>query len=106
MAKRLIWQRFHRGTMASRDAARERYLEHEREVREVVPPEQLLVFRATDGWEPLCDFLGLDVPNEPFPRVNERRQMRRTMNGMFLMAYALLVAIATTAAGIAWLSLR
>jgi hypothetical protein len=23
-----------------------------------------------EGWEPLCHFLGVDVPDEPFPHVN------------------------------------
>jgi hypothetical protein len=27
---------------------------------------------VTDGWEPLCEFLGLDVPDEPLPHANDR----------------------------------
>ncbi len=33
---------------------------------------QSLVFRAGDGWEPLCEFLNVAVPNEPYPRTNAR----------------------------------
>lgn len=40
-----------------------------------VPPERLLVYRAGDGWEPLCAFLGVPVPPEPYPRVNSREEM-------------------------------
>jgi hypothetical protein len=40
-----------------------------------VPAEKLLVFQAKDGWQPLCDFLGVPVPPEPYPRVNSREQM-------------------------------
>ena len=40
-----------------------------------VPPERLLVYRAGDGWEPLCNFLGVPVPPEPYPRVNSREEM-------------------------------
>jgi hypothetical protein len=40
-----------------------------------VPPERLLVHRAPDGWEPLCEFLGVPVPPEPYPRVNSREEM-------------------------------
>lgn len=25
----------------------------------------------SEGWEPLCKFLGVPVPNEPFPRAND-----------------------------------
>jgi len=40
-----------------------------------VPPDKLLVFEARDGWEPLCEFLGVPVPPEPYPRVNSRADM-------------------------------
>lgn len=40
-----------------------------------VPPGRLLVFEAKQGWEPLCAFLGVPVPDEPFPRVNSREEM-------------------------------
>ncbi|MXO61372.1 hypothetical protein GRI89_17660 [Altererythrobacter salegens] len=40
-----------------------------------VPAERLLVYKAGDGWEPLCDFLGVSVPPEPYPRVNSREEM-------------------------------
>ena len=31
-----------------------------------------------EGWEPLCRFLGKDVPDVPFPRVNDREEFWRT----------------------------
>ena len=46
------------------------YSKHNERVRQTVPAERLLVFRVEQGWEPLCRFLGVDVPDEPFPRVN------------------------------------
>jgi hypothetical protein len=42
-----------------------------------VPTEKLLVFQAKDGWEPLCRFLGVPVPPEPYPRINSREDMNR-----------------------------
>jgi Sulfotransferase domain len=44
--------------------------QHYERVRRTVPPERLLVYRVEEGWEPLCRFLGVDVPDEPFPRRN------------------------------------
>lgn len=44
--------------------------EHCARVRRTVPADRLLVYRVQQGWEPLCRFLGVDVPDEPFPRVN------------------------------------
>jgi hypothetical protein len=43
---------------------------HYERVRRTVPAERLLVYRVQEGWEPLCRFLDVDVPDEPFPRVN------------------------------------
>ncbi|KAM3506239.1 hypothetical protein MY11210_007635 [Beauveria gryllotalpidicola] len=45
---------------------------HYAEVRSLVPKENLLEFRVTDGWGPLCEFLDVAVPKEtPFPNVND-----------------------------------
>ena|SRR5215471_16268799 len=41
-------------------------------VIEALPPERLLVYSPRQGWEPLCSFLGVRVPDEPFPRINSR----------------------------------
>lgn len=48
--------------------AMERY---NREVIEAVPAERLLVWSVGEGWEPLAQFLGIDVPAAPFPRLND-----------------------------------
>lgn len=40
------------------------------EVKEAIEPERLLIFDVREGWEPLCEFLGKPVPEEPFPRGN------------------------------------
>jgi hypothetical protein len=53
-------------------AAMERY--HE-EVQDTVPAERLLVWSVAEGWEPLCEFLELPVPEAAFPRVNDRAQL-------------------------------
>lgn len=48
------------------------FTEHCDKVRGMVPPERLLEWSADEGWEPLCEFLGKDVPDEPFPHVNTK----------------------------------
>jgi hypothetical protein len=47
---------------------------HEAEVKATVPPERLLVYPVGSGWGPLCDFLGVPVPDEPFPTENSRAE--------------------------------
>jgi hypothetical protein len=49
------------------------YFKHHTEaVKASVPADRLLVFEASDGWEPLCAFLGVAVPDTPFPMENSR----------------------------------
>jgi hypothetical protein len=48
------------------------FLAHNEEVKRVVPPGRLLVWEVTDGWEPLCEFLDVPVPDQPLPHVNDR----------------------------------
>jgi len=43
---------------------------HNDAVRREIPPERLLVYETGQGWEPLCRFLGVAVPEAPYPRVN------------------------------------
>ncbi|KAI0381077.1 hypothetical protein F5Y04DRAFT_289039 [Hypomontagnella monticulosa] len=52
--------------------ARVVYEEYFRQVRELVPPERRLEYKIGSGWGPLCAFLGVPVPDVPFPRANER----------------------------------
>jgi hypothetical protein len=45
---------------------------HNEQVKRVVPAERLLVWEVGEGWGPLCEFLGVDVPAEPLPHANDR----------------------------------
>ncbi|KAI1275098.1 hypothetical protein F5Y07DRAFT_371233 [Xylaria sp. FL0933] len=54
--------------------ARETYDRYFETVRQMVPPERRLEYKLDDGWELLCAFLGKDVPDVPFPRLNVRRR--------------------------------
>src|SRR5438552_18713338 len=40
-------------------------------VKSLVPPERLLVMNVKEGWAPLCKFLDMPIPAEPFPRAND-----------------------------------
>ena len=51
------------------------FVRRNQSVIDALPPERLLVFSPKEGWEPLCGFLGVPVPNEPFPRINSRDEL-------------------------------
>lgn len=50
--------------------------QHNDDVRRLIEPDRLLVYEASQGWQPLCAFLGVPVPNVPFPHANQRAGMR------------------------------
>ena len=49
----------------------EAFNRHTEEVKATVPEERLLVWSPADGWQPLCAFLELPVPESPLPRIND-----------------------------------
>ena len=54
---------------------------HNDAVKAAIPAEQLLVFEVKEGWPPLCAFLDLPVPVEPFPRTNGRSEFWDLVRG-------------------------
>jgi hypothetical protein len=84
MIDRLIWKG--KGTFADGHETTEQLIagmhRHNDEVKATVPPERLLVWSVTDGWGPLCEFMGLPVPEEPFPHVNDSKEfVERIIDG-------------------------
>jgi hypothetical protein len=66
--------------MPTRQEAIDAYQRHVAEVRTSVDPDRLLIYQVSDGWDPLCEFLGVDRPDQPFPRVNEAASFRQDMD--------------------------
>lgn len=89
MAHRLIWAGTFGGRFTDEEYAKRVFLEHDREVRRTVPPERLLVYDVKEGWGPLCKFLGVEVPDEPFPHLNDAATFRRLL--WLQRAYAVLL---------------
>ena len=60
--------------LSDRAQAIEVFERHNQEVKTSVPADNLLVFDVGQGWEPLCGFLGVDVPDADFPRTNSSKE--------------------------------
>jgi hypothetical protein len=59
---------------------------HIAEVKAYVPEENLLVFDAREGWGPLCNFLGVEVPSQEFPHANRGENFAKMLEMMISMA--------------------
>lgn len=79
MTERIVWNGVFEGRFEDAKRAQQIFDEHTARVRATVPAEQLLVFDVREGWAPLCRFLGVPMPNTPFPNVNDRASMLRAI---------------------------
>ncbi len=85
---RSIWQLFFEGKFEDKDYAINHFKKHLEDVKNRIPADKLLIFEVKDGWEPLCEFLNVPVPNEPFPSSNKqtdfhmlaKQVVRKTLN--------------------------
>jgi hypothetical protein len=69
--------------MVDEESAVAAFERHTAAVKESVAADRLLVFDVREGWEPLCDFLGVAVPaGEPFPHLNDAESMRQAFERM------------------------
>lgn len=51
------------------------YERHNAEVQETISRDRLLVYDVKRGWKPLCNFLDVPEPRDPFPHVNSKRDL-------------------------------
>ncbi|CAH8666946.1 unnamed protein product [Schistosoma rodhaini] len=58
------------------------YTDWNEEVIKSIPSDRLLVFDSSQGWKPLCEFLGFPIPPSdiPYPHLNERSTMIQSIN--------------------------
>ncbi|KAF4443384.1 efflux pump antibiotic resistance protein [Fusarium austroafricanum] len=91
--------------------ARDAYEDYYRKIREAAPSYRRLEYTLGDGWGPLCEFLGKEVPDVVFPRVNDReshamvtRRQRKEMwiNSLKIVAPFVVVAVAVAVAYWRW----
>ena len=52
------------------------FREHIATVRAEIAAERLLVFDVREGWAPLCAFLGVPIPDMPYPKTNSSKEFK------------------------------
>ena len=59
---------------------------YQEQVQRNIPEERLLVWSVQEGWEPLCEFLEVDVPDAEFPRLNDSKMfVDRIIDGSLMV---------------------
>lgn len=100
-----VWDGALQGRFADREATLAIFRDHVAAVRSTVPADRLLVFEVSEGWGPLCAFLGVPVPDEPFPHVNDTADFNRRLRAELLSIARRGVAVASAAGAVVALGL-
>jgi len=70
------WQKWNKKHFGVPTASLETYTRRNDEMSRLVPKEQTIKYQTSDGWGPLCSFLGCDVPSTMFPSLNDKNALR------------------------------
>jgi len=70
------------GQFDNKDYVEKIFYRHHQQVLAAIPQERLLIYEVKDGWEPLCDFLEIPVPQSAFPHLNKKEDFHAMVNKM------------------------
>lgn len=79
------------GDFSPGSPARQAFIDHYQLLEKAVPEGRMLTWRVQEGWKPLCEFLGEDVPEGEFPRLNDAQQFIFVHGIMWWLAFAKMV---------------
>jgi len=81
MTSKMILEGTFGGNVADKDHVLSIYKKNGDDARAAFRPDRLLTFDPNQGWEPLCAFLGVPVPNEDFPHTNTTKDFMAGRKG-------------------------
>jgi len=76
MIRRLFFDKCMAGRFEERNFAIAGFRRYCERAAAEIPKERLLVYEVSQGWAPLCGFLGFDIPETMFPKQNTREEFR------------------------------
>jgi len=82
---RILEENYFEGRFADKDYAVQRYVEWNEGIKDIYSEDELLVYQVTEGWEPVCKFLGVPVPEgKEFPHLNHPKTFHNRSTSGFL----------------------
>ncbi|HTU16893.1 MAG TPA: sulfotransferase [Gemmataceae bacterium] len=102
----VVWLGTFQGRFADKQHAIAAFNRHNDEVRRTVPADRLLIYEVSRGWEPLCAFLGVPVPQDkPFPRLNDTAEFRSRIRKAVAIVWGVsCAAVILIVLGLIWLA--
>jgi len=94
MIEKTIWQGEFSGRFEDKDFAIKVFNEHIKSVKEAFPVERILIHSPKDGWQPLCDFLGVEIPDTPYPWENDSSRIKQAILLMKLLRWLPAIVLA------------
>ncbi len=79
MVKRTIWDGDFSGRFGDQIYSMAVFESHNQQVIDAIDPDRLLIFKSGQGWDPICRFLGVKVPDRPYPHNNTRSEFQAHM---------------------------
>ena len=81
MVQKTIWDVME-NRMQDRDHMVDFFTERTSEIVNSISPDRLLVYQVSEGWEPLCNFLNVPIPDMDFPRINSRDETKEMLSNL------------------------
>ncbi len=78
-AKETIFGVHLQGKFEDKAFAEKMFNQHIEDVKAYVPAEKLLIYDVSEGWGPLCKFLGVPEPDEPLPHLNKKENFKEML---------------------------
>ena len=79
LAKEMIFKVHFQGKFEDKGEAEKIFNKHIADVKAYVPADKLLVYDVSEGWGPLCRFLGVPEPNEALPHLNKKENFKEML---------------------------
>ncbi len=98
MIQKTMWNRME-NRMQDREYMIGFFTKHSEEIASTIDADRLLVYQVSDGWEPLCEFLGVPLPDMKYPRINSREETKELLSSLMAASGGQLSEEAMTKAG-------
>lgn len=81
MVQKTIWDVMD-NRMQDRDYMIDFFEKRSSEIARTIAADRLLIYRVSDGWGPLCEFLGVPIPDLAYPNINSRDETRKMLSSL------------------------